>query len=201
MAPLASLHGGIGRDLDHRAWLNLGQRLDRVLASPPVGRDLVRPWMSSPRRAQYGAELGRLPGVERNATSDHDQVVATVAAGDHDLGSIDRAEDSADDHFLSGAVLHRSSGSSLVSCIVALGWLIGWRATRAPWWDDSAFTNIRSDRLFNRCRTRVDFEDLPADAGLVEQFGESASNVIASNLAVKLCRTEGHGADSGTVEK
>jgi len=53
----------------------------------------------------------------------------------------------------------------------------------------------------NRCRTRVEFEDLPADGRLVKQFGESASNLIASNLAVRLCRTEGHRADSGAVEK
>lgn len=74
-------------------------------------------------------------------------------------------------------------------------------ARERRWWDGSGITYVGSDRLFNRCRACVDFEDLLTDAGFVEQFGECASNVVASDLAVELCRTEGHGAVSGTIEK
>ena len=96
--------------------------------------------MASPRRAQYRAELGRLPGIQRNATPDHHQLAAAVPAGDHDLGLVDRAEDPADDHFLSGAVLHLSLGSPAASRIVVLRVLISTCATpmsggRAAWVD------------------------------------------------------------------
>lgn len=61
--------------------------------------------------------------------------------------------------------------------------------------------DVRSHRLFDRGRIRVEFENPPADAELVEQFGERAGNVSTSDLAVELCWTEGYGAASLAVEK
>jgi DeoR/GlpR family transcriptional regulator of sugar metabolism len=62
-------------------------------------------------------------------------------------------------------------------------------------------TTAPDDRLFDGCRPCVEFEDLPADPGLVEQFSEGGGDVVASDLPVELCRPEGHSAGSRTVEK
>lgn len=61
--------------------------------------------------------------------------------------------------------------------------------------------DVRSDRLFAGCRPRVEFEDLPADPGLVDQLNEGGGDVVAGDPSVELCRPEGHGADPRTVEK
>src|SRR4051812_2843908 len=66
---------------------------------------------------------------------------------------------------------------------------------------DRSGADVRADRLFDRCRPCVEFQDLPADPGLVEQFGQGGGDVVTSDLTVELGRPEGHGAGSRTVQE
>ncbi len=109
---LAGLGCGVGGYLGHDGWFDLGQWLLRVGATPPVRRDLVRPGVSVPRGGEYGGELDRLLGLERDGASDHDQLgLGVVEAGDDDLGVGDRAQHPADDDLAGLAVFDLSSGS------------------------------------------------------------------------------------------
>ncbi len=77
-----------------------------------------------------GAEVGGLLGRQRDGAADLDQLVAAVPAGDQYLWPVDGAGYAADDDLDGIATPYLSSGSIRVSRIVALGWFMGWCATR-----------------------------------------------------------------------